>query len=523
MGESNYEQQGQALHRLIVIRSMVAAAVLLLTGVFYSKPETILQMRVLVATVVLYVVLFLWQWLALRSRMGFSRQLALQLFADIAAISGLVFATDGADSPFAFLFGLIVVVAAPIAESTLILALTVLSSAAYLCVVNLHAWILDDNRGEISALAILLQTSAYFLVGGVMAAIARRHSRMQQESLRAERRHRKLREVHDQVMAAMQEGLLILGEGGVIQDSNAAARLLVAPQQLQQGRRIGEVLTLPIEMIAHLREGSGGCQVEMSEPGRALLLTLNPFPQGDVLTRWVMTIVDLSHVRALERKLAEQNKLAALGRMAAMVAHEIRNPLQTIAQAVELMARGADSGQQEIRDIVTAEVRRLDGLISEMLVYARPLEPRPRSCEVQPVLNAAVKQVDIAGEAGVSLVCEPRWLTLDPDHLRLVVDNLLRNALSASPQPGTVAVSLTGNNESWQLRVEDRGPGLDAAARIHLFEPFAPSRHKGFGLGLATVWQVCERNRWEVSIEPLPIGSCFVVKSQGESGGEGDG
>jgi len=196
-----------------------------------------------------------------------------------------------------------------------------------------------------------------------------------------------------------------------------------------------------------------------------------------------------------------------------MLAHELRNPLQTIGQAVELLT--AQKKQNEnLKGIIGDEIRRLNRLVTDMLTYTTPLKPAPEQVRPSDLLETAVLQVDIDGRQGVHWQTDIKELALDPGHFRLVLDNLLRNALEASSEPGTVQVDLKRGSEHperWLLTVSDRGSGVDEAVRQRLFEPFARGRPGGTGLGLATVWQVCRANGWTVDVDSGPDGTRFRV------------
>ncbi|MCK5307692.1 MAG: HAMP domain-containing histidine kinase, partial [Zetaproteobacteria bacterium] len=212
--------------------------------------------------------------------------------------------------------------------------------------------------------------------------------------------------------------------------------------------------------------------------------------------------------------LAEQDKLASMGKMIAMLAHEVRNPMQTIAQSVEIMKSVEQSQQEKIQRIVSEEVGRLNRLVSDLLDYVHPLSPVLTKISPSEVIGSSVAQVDFQGEHRISWVCGIDSLMLDPDHLRLVLDNLLRNALQASEQPGTIEVHMKDMDGVWELSVSDQGGGVSEAIKGRLFEPFASGRSGGVGLGLATVWQVCQVNGWQVEVEPVTGGSRFIIRGE---------
>ncbi|HKI59981.1 MAG TPA: ATP-binding protein [Mariprofundaceae bacterium] len=362
-------------------------------------------------------------------------------------------------------------------------------------------------------LHILLQTSALFLVGGVMAAIARRYASLQQESHQAVRQHRQLKELYAQVVSSMQEGIIILDEALHVQDSNQPAYQLLGIDGEPPWFQLSDIGNVPDALIDFLkRVDTSLFQCEWKTASGSCLTTVAPLQGDDPAARWLLTIVDITDVRTLERRLAEQDKLASMGRMVAMLAHEIRNPLQTIGQSVELMGSVREARQADIQRIVTEEIQRLNRLVSDMLDYVQPLTPTSVEVTCSDLIGSSVVQVDMQGTLEISWSSDIDSLMIDPDHFRLMLDNLLRNAVEASPQPKTVKIRLQGNNNDWQLTISDQGGGISEEMKGHLFEPFSTGRESGVGLGLATVWQVCQVNGWKVEVEDIPGGSCFMVR-----------
>ena len=163
----------------------------------------------------------------------FFKQLLIQFGLDLLLISVLVVITGGIQSPFVFLFGLLIVAAGTQSHVMVVLLTTIFACISYLVsIYGFSIW----HQIEITPAAtlhILLQVSALFLVGGAMAAIARRHASLQQESHQVVRQHRRLKELHDQIVTSMQEGMLILDQALYIQDSNESARRLAVADRKQ--------------------------------------------------------------------------------------------------------------------------------------------------------------------------------------------------------------------------------------------------------------------------------------------------
>jgi signal transduction histidine kinase len=516
---------GLYLARLVVLLSAAGIAV-----AFYIDQDSAFQRHTLEVLAVLGMLAFMTQAAVLRTSRSLVVRLVSQLGPDLLLTGGLVFATAGIQSPFSFLIGLIVVAMGMYADVTLVLVFSIASCAVYLVSVYSFGMVAMWQPSVADTLHILLQTSAFLLVGGAMAAIARRQADLRARGQAVERRHQSLQDLHAQAMSTMREGMLVLGGDLQVHDGNPAAQRILGASGPLVGRAAIDIFAGQPGLQGFFRQSKRDMfQFEWKRGGQVCLVTVAPLPSDDTERAWLITLVDLSERRELERRLSEQEKLAALGRMSAMLAHELRNPLQTIGQAVELLTT-QKKRNDGLKGIIGDEIRRLNRLVTDMLTYTTPLKPAPEQACPSDLLESAVRQVDIDGRLGVQWQTDLEAFALDPGHFRLVLDNLLRNALEASPEPGTVRVVLGRNHDvpgQWQLEVSDHGGGIDETVRQRLFEPFARGRPGGTGLGLATVWQVCRANGWSVSVDSSATGTRFRVSGDMQPemhvGGEGHG
>jgi signal transduction histidine kinase len=219
---------------------------------------------------------------------------------------------------------------------------------------------------------------------------------------------------------------------------------------------------------------------------------------------------------AEERRRAEtarwhRESLARMGEMAAVVAHEVRNPLAGIKGVLQVVGQRlpAESGDRRALQQATLRLDSLQALTEELLLFARPRAP-----ELAPLalLSLARETAELlrsdAGLAGLSVELrgDAGELRGDPQQLRTVVLNLLRNAAEAGGPRGRVVVDVRDRGEDVELRVEDAGPGVPEAHREKVFEPFFTTRARGTGLGLAIVRGVVEAHGGEVAVGSAPGG-----------------
>jgi signal transduction histidine kinase len=197
-------------------------------------------------------------------------------------------------------------------------------------------------------------------------------------------------------------------------------------------------------------------------------------------------------LRASQARTLQAEKLASLGRMAAGVAHEVRNPLGVIRSSAALIQEGTSEEERaQVGRFIVEEVDRLDSFVRAILDFSRPLAP---SLEAVDAAGAAARAAALAGAAleglDVSLEVAPLELSADPDLLVGLLAGLLVNAGEAAK--GKVAVrGGSGDSAAW-IEVADDGPGVAAADRGRLFEPFFTTKAKGTGLGLAMAARVVE-------------------------------
>ncbi len=222
----------------------------------------------------------------------------------------------------------------------------------------------------------------------------------------------------------------------------------------------------------------------------------------------VLAVLSVRQVRAARRALALE-RLAALGEMAAGLAHEIRNPLGAIkglAQVLDERAPAASPDRELTETIVRATVR-LERLVADLLAYARPRSPERRVVNVGAVARQAADLLAAeTAAAGVRLVVEapagPAVAWADAGQLAQIFTNLLLNAVQAMPGGGVARVTIRAEGPTVRATVADEGPGIPPEDAARLFEPFYTTRPKGTGLGLAICRRIAEAHGGGITLEP---------------------
>lgn len=330
--------------------------------------------------------------------------------------------------------------------------------------------------------------AAYFAVGLLSWQLSQRLVRQEQRARQSETRAARQRAINRHVMIEHPDGVLVLDASLGIEAANpAAARMLGLPQER------GDALATAVR--SHLLgQHPGQALVFDGASGRRLqarVQSLRRLPGGPG------HLVFLQDRRELDQQML-QAKLAALGRLVAAVAHEIRNPLSAIAHANQLAAEPGlgEAQRQRMSALIAQNAERLDRIVEDVLELGRSAARQPVSLQPLPLLRELVAEIVADDTRRVALVADDAAAVLDfdPLHLRRVLVNLLTNARRhASDAPGAIRVRLRGHARVREIGIANDGPVVPAELREQLFEPFFTTDSRGTGLGLYISQELCSR------------------------------
>jgi len=227
---------------------------------------------------------------------------------------------------------------------------------------------------------------------------------------------------------------------------------------------------------------------------------------------------DITERKRSEALLREQAALARLGEMAAVVAHEVKNPLAGIRGSLQVIG-GRMTGDSRDRAVLRDIIDRLDSLnniVDDLLVFARPREPKLAPVVLHDLLRSTVALLkkDPAHSATHLDVGDTREVVrADAEQLQLVLVNLLLNAVQATHNQGRVSVDVATDGGVCRIAISDDGPGIPEEVRERIFEPFFTTKHRGTGLGLPTAKRVVERHGGSIEIQCPPTGGTVVTVS----------
>ncbi|MCA9525350.1 MAG: PAS domain-containing protein [Myxococcales bacterium] len=462
-----------------------------------------------------------------------ARFAAVQIGLDLATVALAVELTGGTESVFIFLNTLVILAAAVVLGRRAALYYLVPATGLILLTVTREAtgWLrvagpVSDIRLFGAYLSGITHVSAMFLVALLAGYLSDQLRATGQELRFASADLEDLRALNARIVDSINSGILGYDlDGRVITLNPTGARLLgVRPDDVI----LRDVTTL-FPGVAAGATPQRWEQVVTVGPRRQILgLSRSPLLDGrGQPTGSIVIFQDLTQLRELERAVRVSERLAAVGELAAGLAHEIRNPLAGISGSVQLLQQAVeDPLQLRLMGIVQREIDRLDGLIASFLRFARPRPPVFEDVALGPLVGELVEMLarreDVAGVVFAVEVPPTLHLDADPDMLRQVLLNLLLNAAQASAAGGRVALTATEADGQVVLAVQDEGVGMSPADQERIFDPFFTTRVDGTGLGLAQVHRMVEDHRGVLAVESEPgVGSTFTVrlpqKQQGEA------
>lgn len=450
-------------------------------------------------------------------------QARIQFVFDVLLVTWLVWITGNANSPYAALYIVIISVASLFVGPRGAMITSIGSVAAF----NACA-LLALSRGESSfsseAIANTIQlvgvSDISFLVVGLLAAkLAHRQTRSDLQLEAATRSLADLRALHERIVESIRSGVITTDLRGRIYTFNAAAEEITGykPAEVRghdasiffgdMTRQIADSMT-----AAATGKVSPRFQADCLTPnGLALRLgfTIAPlFGESGETSGMVITFQDLTNVRALEETSRRQDRMAAVGRMAASIAHEIRNPLAAMRGSIQMLRSemDGDTEQAQLMEIILRESDRLNKIVADYLNYARPRPAELKNVDVKTLVADTFKLLRNSAEILEGHTLEedlperPAIVSGDPEQLKQVCWNIARNALKAMPEGGRFRVSLREvDNNRLRLSFVDTGCGMSPEQVEHLFEPFT-STTGGTGLGLSIVYQIIRDHSGTINV-----------------------
>ena len=448
------------------------------------------------------------------ARWHFNLQLTLQVCADVLFVTLLMYASEGISSGLGLLLLTTLAGAGLISRGRLTLFFAAVASIGVLLEHTYEVLKLDQSETQFVQAGLL--SAAYFAIAWLAHALARYTAESEQLALQREIDLANMEQVNELVIRDMPDGVLVVDDRGEIRQLNARAERLLGP--LPRRRGVVTLADYAPALAAQFKEwrAHGGVGAATRKPVASNVSARFVPIGGSRRVGAVIFLEDQTRIQAEARQL----KLAAVGRLTANIAHEVRNPLGAISHAAQLLEEepGVSDTTARLITIINENSRRLDRMVNDVLRLNRGDKAHRERFKLADFLRTFVEQfsqterID-AGTFRIELAAEPEVL-FDRSHLNQVMWNLCRNALRHCRRgPGSIAirVSVERAGSTVKLDVVDDGNGVPPESRPQLFEPFFTTAAGGTGLGLYIAREVCEANGATLDYIETGQGAQFTV------------
>jgi two-component system sensor histidine kinase PilS (NtrC family) len=457
----------------------------------------------------------------------------LQVIWDLSFVTVLVLFTGGILSPYSFLYLLSIMIAGMLLGRRQALYTASLCGILYGAILDFQYFgflsfigLSQEDAYQFGALRLFYTISYNLIAFGLTAFITgllAERARLSEEALkRSSIDYSELAQLNAAIVAHSDSGLMTATIAGRIRVFNPYAEAIAGLRQSDAYDKQVESVFPQLSGLINPGSHSINREFEYQTPGGTVMTLgyrIDPFNDSrGILAGYIVNFRDITNIRRMETALKKSDRLAALGELSARMAHEIRNPLAALCGSVQLLSSATDIQEYDARllAIVTREAERLDALISEFLMYARPATPHLERITLHPYI----------GEEFIFLANDPRFINItlqnlipksaevrvDPNQLRQVIINLLQNAAEAMPDGGIIRIESSVTSDTAIVSITDNGFGIGEDAAQHIFEPFWTTKPAGSGLGLSISYRIIEAHGGSLTVESPPAGGCrFVI------------
>jgi two-component system sensor histidine kinase PilS (NtrC family) len=501
-----------------------------------------LPMRLFLSTILFWYSLSLFYVLLLSLWREHRLQASLQVLTDLILVSLVVHETGGWDSSLNFLYPLVIIVASVLLTRIWAQLVAALAFILYGTVLELSYFgyipsYTGSHPGLRTLQAIIFVNLFAFLAVAYLAGLLT--AKLRQVGVQLKNTSgalESLQALHENIIHSISSGLITTGlDGRITLVNGAAQRLLERTSAELFGARVDQLFFDPLPSVeSHQSHG----EVRFDAPNkfrktvRVRVATLTVPERGEL--GYVYVFDDLTDIRRLEREVRMQDRLAAVGRLAAAIAHEIRNPLTSIAGSVSMLSGVPEMNEDHRRllDIVTRESQRLNSIITDFLAYSRTKQYHFDKVDLIRLVDDTLTLMEhrmTAEKSGMRI--ERRFplgqaLTMaDGDKIKQVFWNFCENAVRAmkgAEGGGVLTVAVESVGENWQVGFTDTGAGMSPQQIEKIFEPFQSNFEGGTGLGLAIVYQIVQAHGGKVWARSKPgQGTTFVLRLHRHEAGHG--
>ena len=528
MGDIRFNERAW-LSWLVKVRVIAIACLLAIELLIVTLTPNNVQVRLFETVIIAwFTVSFLFMFLA-SIWQEHQRQAIIQIFTDLAFTTALVYVTGGIDTFFNFLYPLVIIVASILLPRYWAYVTAAVSFICFGAVLELSYFeripsFQFSPHGDLKSLQVVIAVNfgAYMAVAHLSSALSAKLRQAGMELRDKSGELLSLQALHENVIHSIRSALITTDlEGRITLVNTPGQKVLERTASSIYGRHISDLF---VDRLPHLESVSAQCEVRGLTPsGKEKTFDVNVtaliIPEQGTIG-YVYTFEDRTELRRLEGEVRMRDRLAAVGRLAAGIAHEIRNPLASIAGSINVLSDVTpfNEEQKTLVNIITRESTRLNAIISDFLVYSREKSFKFSRMNLIPLLEDALvllanrsqaKELNIVRDYAVS----EAFATIDGDRIKQVLWNLLENAVRAMNGKGTITVSVRAMGDFLQVGVRDTGPGIAPNLTEKIFEPFQSQFEGGTGLGLAIVYQIVQAHGAKIFVRSTPgNGAEFILE-----------
>jgi two-component system sensor histidine kinase PilS (NtrC family) len=523
------------LHGLLLFRLLLAIFFLLSTVFVQIRRDADLLSAHLQPLYFFSCILFLFTVVAgvcLNRVRKLERFAYLQLAFDVLAVTFLIFLSGGIDSLFSFLYMPVIISAAVLLYRKGSLLIASMSSISYGLLLDLQyfRWVSPlqavgqssyPRENGLYFHILSISVASFFLVAFLSGYLAEELQRSSEQLRRQEKDFLRLAALHGNIVQSVNSGLMTVSEAGHILFSNKAANEILGIASYQMDGQQFQRVFPGIDPSTWTARTSLSALQASSESNRRQVIYRRPSGEDLCIgytvstlqsvdesnSGWIFIFQDLTHLKAMEENVQRMERLAFAGKMAAEIAHEIKNPLAAMSGAVQMLQveTNDDSYQCRLMSIVDREIQRINELVTDFLWLAKGSRKPERLEEtsIPAIISEVLALLQARDKIGSRHRIEQYFenasqVLIDPHHLRQILWNLLTNALEAMPDGGKLrlhvrpAGSNGAENSEVAVDVSDTGCGISEELRDRVFDPFFTTKDTGTGLGLSIVYQLVQ-------------------------------